>query len=107
MRESLIAFFGPQERRLVVAGDEVVVRTLPDGADVEALKDGQDVVWKLMTRCTFYAADDSPAFTDADIETLKSAPRVRTLPLVRAVEAVNAFDLYAEVKNSEAVPSDG
>lgn len=113
MRESLLEFFGPQERRLTVAGDEVIVKTLPNGADVEALRDGLDVEWKLLARCTFFAADGKdhkagePAFTDADIEILKAAPRVRTLPLIRAVEAVNAFDLYTEVKNSEAGPSVG
>lgn len=113
MHKELLDFFGPQERKLTVAGDEVAVRTLPDDADLDALRDPQDFQWKMLTRCTFYVSDGEGhkagdlAFTDADIEVLKKAPRVRILPLMQALEAVNAFDLYAEVKNSGAVPSDG
>lgn len=106
MRDELLKFFGPQERKLTVSGVPVVVKTIPDDADVAALKDGQDVLWKMLVRCAF-GADGKPEFTDEDIETLKRAPRVLTLPLVQAVQDVNGFDLYADVKNSAADPSAG
>lgn len=110
MRDQLLQFFGPQERRLTVAGDDVVVRTLPDDADVAALRDGQDVEWKLAVRCIVYANDGNGhkagerCFDDGDIEILKRAPRVRTLPLLQAVQDVNGFDLYNDVKNSAGGP---
>lgn len=113
MRESLLKFFGPQEVRLTLAGSPIVVRTLADEADVEALRDPTDFVWKLVVRCAFYDADGpdyksgEPAFTDEDIERLKRAPRVLMLPLAQAVRDVNGLDLYGEVKNSNAGPSSG
>lgn len=113
MRDSLLQFFGPQEVRLTLAGAPLVVRTLADEADVEALRDPTDFVWKLAVRCTFYGADGpdykdgEPAFTDEDIERLKRAPRVLVLPLMQALKDVNGLDLYGEVKNFNAGPSSG
>lgn len=113
MHADLLEFFGPQEERLTVAGRALVVRTLPDDSDLAAVKDGTDVLWKFMVRCTFLAADHgelkagAQVFTDADIEHLKAAPRIKILPLIKAVENVNAFDVYDTVKNSNAVPSGG
>lgn len=113
MRDALLRFFGPQETRLTLAGEAIAVRTLSDEADIAALRDPSDFFWKLLVRCTFYVedADDhkagDSAFTDADIETLKRAPRVLMLPLAQAVRDVNGLDLYGEVKNSEADPSAG
>lgn len=113
MRESLLKFFGPQEVRLTLAGAPIVVRTLSDEADVEAMRDPTDFFWKMAVRCTFYDEDGpdfkagEPAFTDEDIERLKRAPRVLMLPLAQAVKDVNALDIYGEVKNSDAGPSSG
>lgn len=106
MKAELAQYFGPQERTLTIAKTPVVVRTLSDDADVTAFSAPGDQLWKLIVRCTF-GEDGQPVFSDDDIPVLKSAPRITTLPLIQAVQDVNGFDAYAEVKNSEAVPSDG
>lgn len=106
MREELLKYFGPQERPIVVAGERVTVRTMPDDADVTAFANGQDTLWKFVTRCTF---DDKGerVFSDEDIPVLKAAPRVTTIQLINAVQDVNGFNAFLEVKNSEAAPSSG
>lgn len=98
MKEALIAFFGPQERRLTIAAEGVVVRTLADDADMSAFKlcDRDDAVWLFVVRCTFYEKDGSPCFDDSDVPVLKAAPRISTMPLVRAVYEVNGFDQLVE-----------
>lgn len=112
MDAGLLEFFGPQERRLEVAGRKLVVRTLPDDANTAELT-GADVMWRLVVRCTFYAEDyeehkaGERVFSDDDVPTLAAAPALRTVPLARAVEAVNALDLWDTIKNSGAGPSAG
>ncbi len=106
MRDELLQFFGPQEERLKILGEEVVVKTLPDETPVEVFQ-GEDVFWKIFVRCVF-KPNGTPAFTDADIEpVLKKAKKMRIMPLVQLVQRVNAMDIEAEVKNSNAVPSAG
>lgn len=105
MRDALLQYFGPQEERLKILDEEIIVRTLPDSTPAEMFA-GEDVFWKMVTRCAFYP-DGNPAFTDEDIPALKKAPRMRVFPLVQAVQRVNAMDLEAEVKNSGAGPSSG
>lgn len=107
MRDELLKFFGPQEERLKILGEELVVRTLSDDTPVEVFQ-GEDVFWRIVVASTFKADGTTPVFTNDDIETvLKPAKRVRILPLVLAVQRVNAMDIEAEVKNSDAGPSSG
>lgn len=101
------AFFAavkPQEIKVAIGGVELVVRQMPTAADTEALRDGQDALYKFIVRCAF-DADGQPVFTDDDIPALKAAAKTAMLPLIKAVSDVNGFGSEDTAKNSAASPA--
>ena len=106
MHKSLKNFLAAREEPITVGDRRLVARELEAAADTAAFLDQEDLSYKLIVRCVF-EEDGSPAFTDDDIQTLKSGSRVKLQPLVDAVNRVNGLDVRAEAKNSDAGPGAG
>lgn len=104
LRDEFFAAVKPREECVTVGGVEVVVRQLATAADVEALRDGQDAIYKFVVLCCFDRAG-VPAFTMADLPDLKAAAKAPMLPLLQAVARVNGLDAGDAEKNSAASPA--
>lgn len=106
MRDKLLKHIAPREEKVVIDGDTLTVREMGTAADAQAFRDKADMDLKFIVRCVF-DAEGKPVFTDEDIPFLRSASRLKMLPIIEAVNRVMGFDVAEEVKNSDAAPSAG
>lgn len=102
----LLKLLAAREERVTLQGVTLLVREVAAAADVSALANADDMIFKLIIACTFVESGD-PAFTLDDMPRLKSASNVRLQPLMAAVLRVNGMDIEAEAKNSAASQESG
>ena len=101
MLSDLVDFLKQREERIKLGGRALVVRELSSAGDTEPMRDGVDVAWKVLVRCTFLESGES-AFSDEDIPALKASSASKLGVLINAVNRVNGLNVEEEVKNSEA-----
>lgn len=106
MLKDILEAIRRREEPVVVGGVKLIARELEHAADVDAMQDNQDLIYKLVVRST-YDEQGGLVFTDEDIAALKAGAKLKLMPLFQAVARVNGMALEDDVKNSGAAPDSG